>query len=149
MRSTSPAQFLSALTCALVPEMPARCGDRRQTDHRDRAIAATGLFGSKNFFAQHISLMMFACIGTLTQRRQPGWGRTVALAGLLSGPFLLLACQVDRCARHNRAVPVGHGGGSLVEPSSHQDRPLAIFGYVFVLSIMVALIVIAVTTDGT
>lgn len=56
-------------------------------------VALNGGFGSKNYFAMTISLMMQACAAVLLDPRQPRPLRIIGALGLLIGPPLLLKAR--------------------------------------------------------
>jgi len=146
-RSLSLRAFLSALTCALVPIilLSAALGSTQLTETGE--VAARGLFGAKNFYALHISLMLFACLGTLVEPRQPLLVRLIAAVGVAAGPILLMAAKsigtfvtAGPCLVAMLAV--------LSFTRLRRDlRPIAICILVVVLTMVVTISAVMIVTD--
>jgi exopolysaccharide production protein ExoQ len=146
-RSVSKEKFVAALVCTLVPMLllGAAFGDTQLTETGE--VASRGIFGSKNFFALHISLMLFASVGVLLSARQPVWVRLVAVLGLIAGPLLLVyARSVGALVTAVPCVMVLLATVA-VRLVRKDMKPIAIAGYGTVLAVLLILVLIAISTD--
>ncbi len=146
-RAIDAEKFLSALAWALVPIVifGAMVGDTQYTETLE--VASTGVFGSKNNFALHVSLMLFACIAVASDQRQDTRTRLVGLVGILAGPVLLVQ------ARSVGALLVASPSIAwllvviLLSRMSGRLRPIAMAGIAIVLVLGGALLGVLVMTE--